>query len=570
MLKRIVLISSLMSVAAIPAAADTVVLRLKGSDIEMSGTLRGFDGARYTLEVGSGGVISLDAASYDCIGAACGAFATAPLNAGGASTLVIDSAGSQPAKPVAIEGSPVIGLDLMPALIRAYAADRGEAVKQLLGANAREASFRVADGRGGGLGSVDLRRYGTDAGFKALANGSAAIALSSRPITPVERDALFAAQPQAKSSEHERVLGLDGLVAIVAPGNPASAIGIEMLARIFSGAVTDWSELGLPHGRINVYATAAGDTFSDIVLKPRGLTLAKSATRVLDEAELSDAVSNDPLAIGITSFAFQRNARGLDITTTCGVTVKPSTFAVKAEEYPLSRRLYVYTAGEPADPGAEQLVRFMVSRKAQAVIRDAAFIDQSIESVPFSDVEPRIAASLKGKSAMAIETLQTQQFIAEVNAARRLSVTFRFALNAADLDAKARGDLVRLAEHLKTPDMAGKSVMLVGFTDAIGPPWLNQALSKKRAEEVRDALLKADPSIASSVTLAAFGFGPAAPAVCNAGKRGDANRRVEVWVRDAGFVAAAPASPAAATALAPEARRADAPAPRPGRKKRRR
>ncbi len=514
----------------------------------MAGQLRGFDGSKYTLEVGTGGVISLDATIYECLGTPCSALGT-PLTAPtGTSTFVIESANAA-GKPITIEGSAVIGLDLMPALIRAYAADMGGTVKQLVGTNSRETGFRLTDGRGAEFASLDLKRYGSEAAFQSLRNGSAVIGVSSRQITTDETQALVAAQPQVKSSDYEHVLGLDGLVVIVPSGSAATSLSVDAIARIFAGTVTDWSGVGLPAGRINLYVTSersgSADALADLVLKPRGLALSPSSTRVTDEAELSDAVSRDPNAIGITSFAFVRNARALDITTPCGIVAKPTTFAVKSEEYPLSRRLYVYTAGQPKDPGAQELVRFMVSRKAQPVIRDAAFVDQSIERVPFEGEQARILASLAGKSPDAPDVAQARQLIAEILGAQRLSVTFRFAFNAVDLDAKARGDLARLAELLKSPEMAGKTVMFIGFTDAAGPAWLNQALSLKRAEEVRDAVLRMNASLTSAASFSALGFGPAAPVVCNQGRRSESNRRVEVWVRDS-KASAAPAAVAAA------------------------
>ena len=87
--------------------------------------------------------------------------------------------------------------------------------------------------------------------------------------------------------------------------------------------------------------------------------------------------------------------------------------------------------------------------------------------------------------------------------------------------------------------------MFIGFTDAAGPAWLNQALSLKRAEEVRDAVLRMNASLTSAASFSALGFGPAAPVVCNQGRRSESNRRVEVWVRDS-KASAAPAAVAAA------------------------
>ena len=99
--------------------------------------------------------------------------------------------------------------------------------------------------------------------------------------------------------------------------------------------------------------------------------------------------------------------------------------------------------------------------------------------------------------------------------------------------------------------------MLVGFTDASGPAHINAALSVKRANEVRDALLKSIPgSLEGLPTVVAAGYGPAAPVACNGGDAGQyRNRRVEVWVRDDSAVppAAVAATPRPADAKAGKA-----------------
>jgi phosphate transport system substrate-binding protein len=445
--------------------------------------------------------------------------------------------------------------------------------KHIVGGNARESRFRITDSRGGEFASFDLKRYGAEAAFKSLQDGSAVIGLATRPISLQETSALTQTRPQLRIADFEHVLGLDGLVVIVPPGSPATALSVDAIARIFSGTVTNWSAVGLPAGPINIYIsserTGSADTFADLVLKPRALTLSAAATRVADEAELSDAVARDPNAIGITSFAFLRNARGLDIVTPCGIVAKPTPFAVKAEEYPLGRRIYLYTAGQPAQPAAQELVRFVVSRRAQEIIRDAAFIDQSIESTPFLDQKPRIDAGLQPPGTIAYAADQVRQFVGEVGQARRLSVTFRFAMGDTRLDAKARGDLGRLAELLKSPEMSGKTVVFAGFTDVVGKPWLNQMLSLKRAQEVRDAILQSAPGLAAGKKILAFGYGPAAPVVCNESERADQNRRVEVWIRDEPATAVA-ARPTGGTALTqtPDPAAQPAAAAKTGRKKR--
>lgn len=103
-----------------------------------------------------------------------------------------------------------------------------------------------------------------------------------------------------------------------------------------------------------------------------------------------------------------------------------------------------------------------------------------------------------------------------------------------DLSFRLRLDLVRLVQYAKAPAMRGKPVLLLGFSDNVGGFASNSALSLRRANQVRLALLAAaGPGAIDSRRLIAKGYGPLAPVACNDSAAGhDKNRRVEVWVRD--------------------------------------
>src|SRR5262249_15465146 len=153
--------------------------------------------------------------------------------------------------------------------------------------------------------------------------------------------------PNIRSPQYEHVLGLDGLVVIVAKDNPAVSLSIDNIAKVFAGQITDWSQVGLPPGPINVYTTSKKSgtfaAFDTLVLQPRALQLVPSAKLLLSTAEVADSVAGDANGIGLTSFAFLRDAKGLNVESSCGLITRPSVFTVKTEEYPLTRRLYLYT-----------------------------------------------------------------------------------------------------------------------------------------------------------------------------------------------------------------------------------
>jgi phosphate transport system substrate-binding protein len=512
-----------------------VTLRMKGGAFELRGRLKAFEGGRYVIDNKVFGTMTLDATNIECIGAGCpgrgpAVAALAPATGPGPRGAVLS-------KVIGVHGSTAVGWDLMPALIRAYAARTGGSTSTLAGSNPLEEVHRLLDANGRESVLFDLKRYGTGTAFDALEDGSAQIGVASRPVNDDEAARLArAGTPNIRSPQHEHILGLDGLVIIVAQDNPAVSLSIDNIAKVFSGQVTDWSQVGLPPGRINIYSASRKSgtfaTFDALVLQPRKLAMAQSARLLLSTAEVADAVAADPSGIGVTSFAYVRDAKGLNVEASCGLITRPSVFTVKTEEYPLTRRLFLYTANRPVHPLAKGFLDFALSRDAQPIIADAQFVDQSPDSLGFDDQGGRIAYALNAPGED-FDIVQMRQLIADMNGARRLSITFRFRSGAIELDTKARADIDRLVQMAAAPDLRGKRIMLLGFADAVGPYAANSALALRRATQVRDTLVAAGRGAIDPGLVVHKGFSELAPVACNDQIEGrNLNRRVEVWVRE--------------------------------------
>lgn len=530
-------------------AAGQVVLRLKDGAFEFTGRLRSFDGRSYLIDAGTFGIVSLDASRYECSGPACTAKASAPS---AQSTMVTEARGRASAESFALAGSATVGLDLMPALIRDFAASLGGSARQQLGADPRAARFEILDKAGAGVATIGMRRIGDSAGLQALAAGEAGIAMTSRAATPVEIAALMPSESARQGTSNEHVLALDGLAVIVAQDNPLTSISRETIAKIFSGSITSWAELGQPAAPIRLYASADGgaasDSFAEQVLRPRGLTLSGAAIMVPSEAAVADRVAGDPLGIGITSLSLVRNARGVDIAGSCGLKSKARTFTVKAEEYPLSRRIYLYTSSGELPATARVLTDYFATARAQDVIRETQFVDQAIERSSFKDESRRLMRMLEEPKVDGEDKSRMRKLVASLLGGERLSLTFRFAPGSAKLDAKAREDVQRLRELLRSGALRGKSLHLIGFADVTGTPRFNLALSVRRAAQVREQVLAGEPSLLADTAVLSSGYGHLAPVVCNEGAEGlMLNRRVEVWVTDGITAATSPAIPEKST-----------------------
>jgi phosphate transport system substrate-binding protein len=233
-------------------------------------------------------------------------------------------------------------------------------------------------------------------------------------------------------------------------------------------------------------------------------------------------VSADPNGIGFIGLPYILNARALKIIE-CDLFYDPSPFAIKSEEYPLARRLYLYTPERPKSPFVSDFVEYALSDGAQPVVEREKFVSQVIQPDVDNTQDARLVAA--GLFTQSSEMLR--DLLRTTRGASRLSVTFRFRSGSEKLDSKATRDLERLARFMKTSAAQGKELFLLGFADNRGDYKTNQGLSQRRAEAVAEGL-RAKGVRATLVK----GFGEEAPVACNTTDVGsERNRHVEVWLR---------------------------------------
>jgi phosphate transport system substrate-binding protein len=411
-----------------------------------------------------------------------------------------------------IQGSNTIGATLGPALVRGLLEEQGlSAIRIEAGAvdNEQKIIGTRSDGR---RVTIEVAAHGSGTGFTAVQDGSADLAASSRPIKASEASAL-AALGDLQSRDAEQVIAIDGLAIILHPSNPLGALRIEQLAQIFSGELQDWAQLGSKNGPITLYArddnSGTYDTFKELVLSANGATLAASARRFESSEQLSDAVSRDPHGIGFIGLPYIRQAKAVAIAAGESQAMLPSTTLIATEDYPLSRRLFLYNPPDSATPWAKALVGFAQSPRGQAIVAHSGFIAQTVHAI-------KVAPD----SAMP-ETYQTL-----AREAQRLSLNFRFQQGSAVLDNKAQRDLERLLAYLTAQDKLRRKVVLVGFGDPKADPARAKLLSKLRAMAVRRELARH-----GVIFRQISGLGDELPVAANNADDGRIkNRRVEVWV----------------------------------------
>jgi phosphate transport system substrate-binding protein len=509
---------------AAPALADPVTLKLSGGGPELHGPLVSFDGKNYVIDAEVIGRTTLAAGDVVCVGKACPQAVAA-----------LDKAPPTAASVLNIRGSDTVGTRLMPELVRRYATSIQKEIKQQ-GEETGDLHIELQEPGGGArYATIEMKRQGSDTAFAALAAREAQIGMSDRPITDLEIGALAKAGfPGMNKPKNEHIIGLDGIVVITSLRNYASSLSLEHLSMIFAGEIQDWSALGLPAGKINLYVPSDKSgtlhTFNTLVMKPYKRSISPDAKRFdASNAELAKQVAADRHGIGLASFAELNVAKGLAIKDACGLVHQPSEFAVKTKEYPLSRGLYLYTT-ELSNPQVANLIRFAGSAEAQAVLSEIGFIDQRVVALPYDKQSDRIANSLNAAAEdFNMEMMRT--LIDDFRNGERLSATLRFEPGSAQLDSESVQSLLRLLQYLENTDIKGQQILLAGFTDTSGPFEQNRQLSLSRAKAVRDALLTASNGSLKPEQIVAKGFSELVPVACNDTEIGrERNRRVEVWL----------------------------------------
>jgi phosphate transport system substrate-binding protein len=107
--------------------------------------------------------------------------------------------------------------------------------------------------------SFNISATGSGDGIKAVPAETAEIGMSSRELSAAETG----------SGIDEHLIAIDGIAVIVNSGNPVSGLTLGQIRDIYTGAVTDWSQVGGRAGRIAVVSREPGSgtrgAFEEIV-----------------------------------------------------------------------------------------------------------------------------------------------------------------------------------------------------------------------------------------------------------------------------------------------------------------
>ncbi|WP_372886467.1 phosphate ABC transporter substrate-binding/OmpA family protein [Shimia sp.] len=500
-----------------PAAAQDVTLRSQDGSVEISGTLLGFDGEFYRVQTVYG-ELTVDGTGVNCEGPACPSL-------------------TDYIAEVSISGAATMGEVLMPALIEAFALRNNYKVSRAT-ADANRFDYQLSDGASGAvLARFRFRASNSDEGFADLLADEADIAMSLREIRPAEaRRGFEAGLGDLKDANRSRVLALDGMVPVVSPGNPVRALSPMQLAQVFSGQIDNWAAVGGPDAPIALHMMTVGSGLAqaaeDQLMKPVGRRFSAKMTRHKRNVSLVSAVTRDPFAIGIASFADTGNAQKLTLEGACGFSLTASRRTIKTEDYPLTAPMFLYFPARRLPKIARAFLAYTRSPSAQIVIRRAGFVDQSPEEVPVNLQGDRFANAIS-VAGPDVSLEELQRMVRRLGPMKRLTTSFRFQAGSTRLDAQSRSNVQQLARAIEAGIYDARKLVFVGFSDGEGAAESNRQIAQKRAETVRKAVVgAAETANFDHLTLEVDAFGEAMPMACDDSAWGrQVNRRVEVWLR---------------------------------------
>ena len=228
--------------------------------------------------------------------------------------------------------------------------------------------------------TVAVTGGGSGTGIAALINGTVDIANASRAMKDSEIE-----EAQANGFEPiEHVVAIDALAVIVHPDNPINELTIAQLADMYTGRVTNWQEVGgldqpivllsrETNSGTHVYfleeVVRQGDSENSDIFAPQTLLMPSSVG-------ITSELRRNPNAIGYDGLGYvdPEHEKIVAVARTAEEPfVLPTVATASSGEYPLSRNLFMYTAGEPQGAIADYLA-WIMSDTGQEIVTQLGFV----------------------------------------------------------------------------------------------------------------------------------------------------------------------------------------------------
>ena len=193
---------------------------------------------------------------------------------------------------------------------------------------------------------------GSGSGITAVSEGRCDIGLSSRALKDSE----------VASGLVGTVLAYDGIAVIVNPANTVEDLDIETIAKIYTGEITNWKDVGGNDAEIVLIGREAGSGTRDGF---ESITDTKDGQELTSTGDVITAVAQNPDAIGYASLASVKDS--VKALKVAGVT--PTEETVKDGTYLIQRPFVLVTKeGVALSPVAQAFFDYATKGQANDII----------------------------------------------------------------------------------------------------------------------------------------------------------------------------------------------------------
>lgn len=216
---------------------------------------------------------------------------------------------------------------------------------------------------------IDIQGGGSGVGIKSAMDGVVDIGMSSRELKPEEKNL------------KEYKIAIDGIAVIVNPANGVSDLSTEQIRKIYSGEITDWSEVGGKAGKITVVTREEGSGTRGAFIELTGLEAEEGGKKV-DKTVVSaitqgstgaviTTVAGDPNAIGFASYGSAKDKTEIKLISVDGQAITEEN--LNSGSYKIARPFLMLTKEEPTGL-AKDFLDFALSPEGQDIVAKHGYL----------------------------------------------------------------------------------------------------------------------------------------------------------------------------------------------------
>jgi len=216
--------------------------------------------------------------------------------------------------------------------------------------------------------AITVKKTGSGDGAAALIDGRCDIATMSRFMKTEE----FQKAVGNNVLPVAHVVAMDGVCVVVHPSNPVKALTSAQVRDIYTGKISNWSQVGGSNTPIVVISrdTSSGtyETFESLVMKKQ--PMAAGVEYVNANPQAQSRVRTTAGAIAYVGLGFLEGVKVLPIDG-----IMPTRQTVGNGTYPVARPLFLFTNGYPKlGSVAHRFVTFYLTEKGQELIEAKGFV----------------------------------------------------------------------------------------------------------------------------------------------------------------------------------------------------